>query len=141
MMTYDQLMKDIKDYCIKHILSSNLLDWSNKNNSSITFILHNMRITADNVKGKNGKMIKSRSFYINVYSDSTLTDKVMEFRLPVEFSFKNMRENRALLKKHKEIEFFVKNRYRYDCAQKAHNLLPIAELRRKKLNSIKDTQE
>lgn len=123
-MTIDQMEKEIIDYGKSLIFNSNNQDWQFEKDAPC-YIKNNIKIE-----------MFPRSFCINVYTDNSLTSLKNYFWLYHTFTFFNS-ERKILHKRYKELSSYKE----YDKMTETYNLLPIKQIRKKKIENINNEQE
>ena len=130
-MTVEQMNKEIRDYCLSLILKSIVTDWKKEDYRQI--IKDNIRITMASNKDY------SERFKVYIYTDNSLKNENSTIVFDSgwsPFNREKRKERKLVQKKWDEIYEFFENKSNYERAIKTYNLLPIKELRRKKLQII-----
>jgi len=136
-MTIEQMEKDIRNYCLSIILNSNVENWAiQKGYGSKELFKNNIRIVMHS--GKNYQHI----FTAYIYTDTTyqITDREIGFEIGWCWNKEKRKERESIENKWDEINSFFTNKEKYEAAVKTYNLLPIKELRKKKLQNINESQ-
>lgn len=124
-MEINKIYEEVHDYCYNLILNSKKEDW-----------VSNM-IIIDNIKIE---IFYNKRFHINIYNDNSATMNrysTYEFNIDIDYIYCIFNKKlKKLRKKYKEIKFFIENKEKCEKAIQIYNLLPIKELRKKKLNEI-----
>ena len=137
-MTIEEMQKEIRQYCLNLILNSTFEDWSNRK------LIKNNIIIEINSDGC------LNAFTAKIYTDNSYQNKdtEIEFQVPGLPTLplwccahkERSKEKRKIKQKHKEIFSYLCNKSLYEGTLKTYNLLPIKELRKKKLNNINNNE-
>ena len=121
-MEINKIYEEVHDYCYNLILNSKKEDW-----------VSNM-IIIDNIKIE---IFYNKRFNINIYKDNSNSCSYYNFNINIKYIFCIFNKKlKKLRNKYKEIKFFIENKEKCEKAIQIYNLLPIKELRKKKLNEI-----
>lgn len=124
-MEINKIYEEVHDYCYNLILNSKKEDWINN-----IIIIDNIKI----------EIFYNKRFHINIYKDnSNIMNSYSYYNFNINIKYIFCIFNKKLKKlrnKYKEIKFFIENKEKYEMAVQIYNLLPIKELRKKKLNQI-----
>lgn len=138
-MTIEEMNNEIRDYCLRLIFESDIADWQvSKYNSRI--LIKNNIIIRVNPKGN------PYAFTATIYTDNTFSNQNKEIqfegfsipRCPKLFARNKKRyEEKEKLEEIKEkLNKHFDNIQLYKSTLETYNLLPIKELRKKKLQNL-----
>ena len=134
-MTIEQMNKEVRDYCLSIIFNSTIEDWNMiKPYQSKQLFKNNIRIVMHD--GKSYKHV----FTAYIFTDSTFTTKNREIGFEIDWCWnkEQRKERKSIENKWDEINSYFTNKQNYEDALKTYNLLPIKEIRKKKLKNIND---
>jgi hypothetical protein len=127
-MTITEMKLQIREYCLKIILNSKKENWQN-----YKYEINNIEVTISD----------SWWFNVKIYHDKDHQQINCEIYFNSDkFLFvcnkKERQEIKKLKEKHHEIMHYLKNKQLYDSTLITYNLLPIKEIRKNKLENIKN---
>lgn len=129
--------KEIRDYCLSVILNSTIENWTIMSGyGSKEMYKNNIRVMM--CSGKNYKHV----FTAFIYTDSKFItqDREIGFEIGWCWNKQERKERKAIENKWDEIDSYFKNKSEYERAVRTYNLLPIKELRKKKLQNINESE-
>lgn len=136
-MTIEQMEKDVRDYCLSIILNSTIENWTIlKGYGSKNLFKNNIRIVMHS--GKNYKHI----FTAHIYTDTTFQSEDSEIGFEIGWCWNKEKrlERKSIENKWEEINSYFTNKEKYEAALKTYKLLPIKEIRKKKLQNINENE-
>lgn len=127
------MKEEVWQYCLTLVLNSKIEDW----NSDKEFIINNLIIDYG-----------YEYFRVKIYKDNTHKEAKDEITFHIYTPFlsifiwsrKRRKENNLIKKKYKEVKSYFENKSEYEAAFETYNLLPIKELRKKKLEKINENE-
>lgn len=122
------MKEEVRQYCLNLVLNSKIEDWTSDKDVVINNIIIDYAYEVLRVK---------------IYKDNThkeIKDEIQFHIYPTIFiwSKKGRKENNLIKRKYKEVRSYFENKHEYEAALETYNLLPIKELRKKKLEKINE---
>lgn len=127
-MTTQEMMKEVRQYCLKLLVNSKNEDW------------HNYGYSKDNMFCQMSKPKYSEDYYFTVciYEDNKFHNEInaVTFKKYPWYKLIKLKERKLIRNKYKEIIKYFNNKKAYDTALLTYKLLPISEIRKNKLKSL-----
>ena len=123
MMSVKEMEKEINDYVVGLILKSNFEDWNN-----MEMAIKNIHIfMMDNLSSK---------FIVKIHDKNNNFNKQIDLKTNFCWDKEKRRQRKQVKQKHSELLNFYKNKKEYEKTLETYNLLPVNEIRKKKLENI-----
>jgi len=122
-MSVKEMEKEINDYVVGLILKSNFEDWNN-----MEMAIKNIHIfMMDNLSSK---------FIVKIHDKNNNFNKQIDLKTNFCWDKEKRRQRKQVKQKHSELLNFYKNKKEYEKTLETYNLLPVNEIRKKKLENI-----